>query len=91
MRITYQNYERLLSFGSVHHSIRAEKLLLAAKIKVDALPTPREIDISCGECLLFMAADQKQAIDILDSHGVCWTKLFTCDIENRIYEELESR
>lgn len=87
----YQNYDRLLSFGSVHHSIRAEKLLLAAGIKVDALPTPREIDISCGECLLFMATNQLQAIKILDDHGVCWTKLFKCNIQERVYEEMESR
>ena len=87
----YQNYERLLSFGSVHHSIRAEKLLLAAGIQIDALPTPREIDISCGESLLLMKTDQEQAIKILDDHGVCWTKLFKCDIRKRIYEELESR
>ena len=87
----YKNYERLLSFGSVHHSIRGEKLLLAAGISVDAMPTPREIDISCGECLLFMKIDQQRVIKILDDHGVCWTKLFKCDLQERIYEELESR
>ena len=87
----YQNYDRLLSFGSVHHSIRAEKLLLTAVITVDALPTPREIDISCGECLLFMATNQLQAIKILDNNGVCWTKLFKCNIQERVYEEMESR
>lgn len=87
----YLNYDRLLSFGSVHHAIRAEKLLLAADIKVDALPTPREIDISCGECLLFVATDYVRAMKILADHGVCWTKLFACNLQDRIYEEMESR
>lgn len=87
----YLNYDRLLSFGSVHHAIRAEKLLLAAGIKVDALPTPREIDISCGECLLFMATDYVQAMKILADHRVCWTKLFKCNFQDRVYEEMESR
>ena len=87
----YLNYDRLLAFGSVHHAMRAEKLLLGAGIAVDALPTPREIDISCGECLLFMATDQQKAMQILADYQVCWTKLFQCNIQERIYEEMESR
>lgn len=87
----YLNYDRLLSFGSVHHAMRAEKLLLAAKIKVDSLPTPREIDISCGECLLFMETDSQVAMKILADHQVCWTKLFKCNMQERVYEEMESR
>jgi hypothetical protein len=87
----YRSYDRLLSFGSVHHAMRAEKLLVAAGIKIDDLPTPREINISCGECLLFMATDQEQVMEILASHQVCWTKLFQCNMLDRVYEELESR
>lgn len=87
----YLAYDRLLSFGSVHHAMRAEKLLLKAGIKVDALPTPREINISCGECLLFMATNQQKAMGILADHQVCWTKLFQCNMQERVYEEVESR
>ncbi|SPF53828.1 hypothetical protein SBF1_7010004 [Candidatus Desulfosporosinus infrequens] len=87
----YLKYDRLLSFGSVHHAMRAEKLLTAAEIKIDALPTPREIDISCGECILFMAADQQRVIKILDDHQVRWTKLFKCNMQDRVHEEIESR
>jgi hypothetical protein len=87
----YLNYNRLLSFGSVHHAMKAEKLLLAAGITVDSLPTPREIDISCGECLLFMGTNQQVAMKILEDHQVCWTKLFACNMQDRVYEELDSR
>lgn len=81
----------MVSFGSVHHAMRAEKLLLKAGITVKDLPTPREIDISCGECLLFMATDQQQAMRILSDNQVCWTKFFKCNMQDRVYEELESR
>ena len=91
MIIIYPSYDRLLSFASVHHAIRAERILLAAGIIVLALPVPREIDISCGQCLLFVAADQQKALKILQEHQVQWRKLFKRNIQDRIYEELESR
>lgn len=89
--VIYPTFDRLLSFSSVHHEIRAEKLLLAAGIMVIALPTPREIDISCGQCLLFEAADQKILLETLHTHHVQWSKLFTRNSKDRVYEEIESR
>ena len=79
-----------MSFVSVHHEIRAEKLLLAAGIIVIALPIPREIDISCGQCLLFEAVDEKKVIKTLQDHHVPWGKLFTRNSHDRVYEEIES-
>lgn len=87
----YIDYNRLLSFVSVHHAIRAEKILVKAGIDVVALPTPREIDISCGQCLLFAAVDQKQVMYTLKEGQVQWSRLFKRNIEDRIYEEIESR
>jgi len=87
----YQNYDGLLSFDSVHHAIRAEKLLLAAQIIIVSLPTPREIDISCGQCLLFAVKDQEKVRKILNDQQVKWKKIFRCNLQKRVYEELESR
>jgi len=87
----YRGYDRLLSFLSVHHAIRAEKLLLAAGIIIVALPTPREIDISCGQCLLFVANDQQRVLTALQNHQVQWSKLYKRTIQDRVYEELESK
>lgn len=89
--IIYRDFDRLLSFASVHHAIRAEKLLLVAGIIALPVPTPREIDISCGQCLLFVAADQQRALITLQDNQVQWSKLFKCNIQDRVYEELESR
>lgn len=84
----YAQYDRLLSLDSVHHAIRAEKLLTEAGIKVIALPTPREINISCGQCLLFMAVDQEAVLAILKQEAVQWSKMFSRDAEARVYIEL---
>ena len=89
--VIYPDFDRLVSFSSVHHEIRAEKLLLAAGISVIALPTPREIDISCGQCLLFKAVDQHNLVKILHDHHVQWSKLFKRNAHDRVYEEIESR
>ncbi len=84
----YCDFDRLISFASVHHAIRGEKLLLDAGIKVIALPTPREIDISCGHCLLFKAGDGPAALTILRDGKVQWSKLFKRDGRARMYEKL---
>lgn len=88
MRIIYPEYNRLISFASVHHAIRAEKLLNACGIKVIALPTPREIDISCGQCLIFMDNNEDTLVKVLGDNKVQWNKLFRRNAKERIYEEI---
>lgn len=83
----YREYDRLLSFSSVHHAIRAEKLLCEKGIKIIAMPTPREIDISCGQCLLFMTKDETEVMAVLRQGQVQWSKLFSRDAAARIYEQ----
>ena len=79
----------MLSFASVHQMIKAEKLLLGAGIKVTAIPTPREIDVSCGQCLLFDAAHAGKALALLRENRVRWSKLFSRDGRRRVYEKLK--
>lgn len=86
----YQEYDRLLSLPSVHHAIRAEKLLEAAGMQIVAMPTPREINISCGQCLLFKADSQAEVMEILHNNKVTWSKLFYRNAAQRLYEELAS-
>lgn len=87
----YPDFDRLLSFSSVHHALRAEKLLLIAGLMAVSLPTPREIAISCGQCLLVKSADQEKIMGILENHQVQWSKLLKRNIQEEHYEEIESR
>lgn len=80
--------DRLLTFVSVHQAVRAEKLLGQAGIAVMAIPTPREIDLSCGQSLLFFSCDELQVLAVLAGGRVQWGKLFSRDGQNRLYEKI---
>ncbi len=86
--VLYQEYDRLVTLSSVHHAIKAEKLLAKAGIKVIAQPTPREIDVSCGQCLLFKAGNEEKALAVLKQGQVMWSKLFARNALSRVYEEI---
>lgn len=38
----------IMTFASVHHAIKAERQIKRAKLEGELIPTPRDIDISCG-------------------------------------------
>ncbi|WP_312515319.1 DUF3343 domain-containing protein [Anaerospora sp.] len=86
MMVIYPQYDRLLSFASIHHAIRAEKVLNEGCIPVAAAPTPREVDISCGQCLLFSAVNEQIIMDVLNGNSICWSKLFQRDVQSKSYQ-----
>lgn len=55
------------------------------------IPTPREIDISCGQCLLFAAADQEAVLALLAGGKVQWSKLFLRNYDAKEYIHLADR
>jgi hypothetical protein len=87
--VTETQYDRLLSFVSIHQALQAEKLLTQVKIGHQMIPTPRQIDISCGECMIFRAEDQATVLALLTRHQVPWSKLFSRDGLHRIYEKIQ--
>ncbi|MGI6697799.1 MAG: DUF3343 domain-containing protein [Clostridia bacterium] len=38
----------ILAFDSTHHAIKAEEQLKKNKVEAEMIPTPREVDASCG-------------------------------------------
>lgn len=87
MTATDKQHDRLLSFISVHDAVRAEHLLAGAGIKAIARPTPREIDLSCGNSLLLAAADQDAALAVLAGNGARWSKLYR-RVSVRVWEKI---
>lgn len=85
----YVNYDRLISFLSIHHAMRAEKVLQQAGCSVLQVPTPREVTISCGQCLLFSKADQNSILEVLAREGIAWSKLFSRNSLDRVYEKIK--
>ncbi|MEG6584397.1 DUF3343 domain-containing protein [Dendrosporobacter sp. 1207_IL3150] len=73
----FSEYDHLVTFSSVHHAIRTEKLLENAGIRVAAIPTPREISVSCGQCLLFKSQDKLKVFEVIQQNDILWSKLFS--------------
>ena len=62
---------RIITFPSVWHAFRAEKILTAAGIPCSMIPVPRELSSSCQGLAAKIAADAlEQALALLDEQKV---------------------
>jgi len=65
-------------FKSVHHVMKAEKLLRGKGIKIDLIPVPREISSDCGVAIEVSEDSESEAILILGENSIsvveCYTK-----------------
>jgi hypothetical protein len=52
-------------FRSVHHALRAEKLLKTADIPCKLIPVPRHLSSDCGVCLRFDPSLQSRIETVL--------------------------
>ena len=43
----------VITFNSIHHAIKGEKILIDKGLNVRTIPTPREISTSCGLSIKF--------------------------------------
>jgi hypothetical protein len=60
----------LFTFISVHHTLKAERILQTAGVRLDIIPTPRSITTSCGMSIVLNAADAEEAEDEMLKAGV---------------------
>ena len=49
----------LLTFISTHQALKAEKIFKSHNIKVELIPTPREISSECGFALMIYIKDEQ--------------------------------
>ena len=52
-------YDRLLTFKTVHHFIKIEKIIKNKNFVFDSMPVPQKINVNCGLCLLFLKKNEK--------------------------------
>ncbi|MGE5559931.1 MAG: DUF3343 domain-containing protein [Chloroflexota bacterium] len=62
--------DRLITFDSTHHALRAETLLEAAGIAIMIIPTPRELSASCGLAITFRSSDASRLQAVLRDSGI---------------------
>ena len=62
---------RIITFPSVWHAFRAEKILKAAGFSCDLIPVPRELSRSCqGLAAKIAEPDLDKALSLLDEQQV---------------------
>lgn len=67
-------------FRSVHHVIKAEKLLKGKGIKVDLIPVPREVSSDCGVAIELSVGFKEEALNLLEENHV---SILDCYVKNK--------
>ena len=70
-------------FSSIHHVMRAEKLLKGKGIKIDLIPVPREISSACGVAIELSADSEVEAFHLLEENKVSILECYTRGQEGR--------
>ncbi len=70
----------ILLFRSVHHVIKAEKLLKGKGIKVEIIPVPREISSDCGVAIELSVELKEEALNLLEGNHV---SILDCYIKSK--------
>ncbi len=77
---------KILIFDSIHHVLKAEKLLMADNIKVDLIPVPKEVHSNCGMAISLDDSSLSKCENILKSNNINF-KIFTFNEELNFYME----
>ena len=76
-----------ITFASVHYALRARRVLERAGVTAELLPVPRDIDLSCGQCLHMPAAALEKALALLQRQSVPWSGVYR-PLGRRLYEQI---
>ena len=69
----------ILAFDSTHHAIKAEEQLKKNKLEAEMIPTPRDVDASCGLSIKIPDRCVERARELIDMPG-SRVKLYRIDI-----------
>jgi hypothetical protein len=68
--------EKIMTFESVHHTLRAEKTLRLAGLTTIAINTPRRLSSDCGISLKFAAADESPVVAELRNSNINYKGIY---------------
>jgi hypothetical protein len=71
-------------FSSIHHVMRAEKLLKGKGIKIDLVPVPREISSDCGVAIELSVDSEEEAFHFLEENKVSILERYARNREGRL-------
>ncbi|MBF0530214.1 MAG: DUF3343 domain-containing protein [Deltaproteobacteria bacterium] len=62
---TYCSQNLILILASIHHVLKAEKILKKTSVAFDLVPVPKEVNPDCGLAVEIATEDLKEVIDAL--------------------------
>jgi len=64
--------DKVITFQSTHHVLKAEKILITAGFKFDIIPTPKNISSDCGMSIRFdsQAASISMLYELLNANNI---------------------
>ncbi|MCL2281095.1 MAG: DUF3343 domain-containing protein [Dehalococcoidia bacterium] len=81
--------EYFIAFKNTDFVIKAERFLIAQKLRVVMQPLPSQLHSGCGLCLRIDPCDVKLALRILAEGGVEETMLFSRDPKDNQYSYVD--
>ena len=76
-------------FSSIHHVMRAEKLLKGEGIKVDLIPVPREISSDCGVAIELSGDSEAEALLVLKENRISVAECYARDLNGNFEKKKE--
>ncbi len=71
--------QRIMTFRSVHHALKAEKILRLGGLDIHVINTPRQVSKDCGICLRFSAEDEDKMKEAMREAGAAYAGIYTID------------
>ncbi len=70
---------KIVTFPSVHHALKAERLLKKKDIEIRVINTPRHVSSDCGICLRFDDENEKQVVGSFQEGHVEYAGIYELD------------
>jgi hypothetical protein len=67
---------KILTFDSVHHALRAEKILREKGIPISVINTPRHISSDCGISLRFEDKLEQRIVKVLKDESAQYKNIY---------------
>ena len=61
--------KKIITFESIHYTIKADQLLRTTSCRYEIVPTPRDVSTDCGMCIKVNVDDFDLAFTILSEQG----------------------
>ncbi|MBN2681792.1 MAG: DUF3343 domain-containing protein [Bacteroidales bacterium] len=53
------------TYDSIHFVLKSEKILLENNVKLDIIPTPRDLSSNCGMCIKVKSEDKETVMQLM--------------------------